>query len=93
MMQMQAYVACEDDDIREVVRGEMLRLVSFVQSASGAPDPVVHDWLAQGMLMNVVAAMSLTDVDADWARMMCPVNPEGLAALAAAVVGKEARTK
>jgi AcrR family transcriptional regulator len=93
LMQMQAYAACADDDIREVVREEMLRLVSFVQSASGAPDTVVHDWLAQGMLMNVVAAMSLTDVDADWARMMCPVNPEGLAALTAATAGKEARPK
>ena len=38
LMQMQAYAACEDDAIREVVRDEMLRLVSFVQSASGAPD-------------------------------------------------------
>ena len=74
LMQMQAYAACEDDEIREVVREEMLRLVSFVQSASGAPDTAVREWLAQGMLMNVIAAMDLTHVDADWARMMCPVT-------------------
>ena len=74
LMQMQAYAACEDEEIRDVVREEMLRLVSFVQSASGAPDAVVREWLAQGMLMNVVAAMDLTGVDADWARMMCPVT-------------------
>ena len=72
LMQMQAYAACEDEEIRDVVREEMLRLVSFVQSASGAPDAAVREWLAHGMLMNVVAAMDLTDVDADWARMMCP---------------------
>jgi AcrR family transcriptional regulator len=78
LMQMQAYAACEDDEIREVVREEMLRLVSFVQSASGAPDAAVREWLAQGMLMNVVAAMDLTGVDADWARMMCPVTGEAL---------------
>jgi AcrR family transcriptional regulator len=93
LMQMQAYAACEDDEIREVVREEMLRLVSFVQSASGAPDKAVREWLAYGMLMNVVAAMDLTDVDADWARMMCPVSQADLAALATDAVGKEARTK
>ena len=92
LMQMQAYAACEDDAIREVVRDEMLRLVSFVQSASGAPDEAVREWLAYGMLMNVVAAMDLTDVDADWARMMCPVSGTALAAMAADAVGKEART-
>jgi AcrR family transcriptional regulator len=78
LMQMQAYAACEDDEIREVVRDEMLRLVSFVQSASGAPDAAVREWLAQGMLMNVVAAMDLTSVDADWARVMCPVTGEAV---------------
>ena len=78
LMQMQAYAACEDDELRGVVREEMLRLVSFVQSASGAPDAAVREWLAQGMLMNVVAAMDLSGVDADWARMMCPVTGEAL---------------
>jgi len=92
LMQMQAYAACADDEIREVVRDEMLRLVSFVQSASGAPEAAVREWLAYGMLMNVVAAMDLTDVDADWARMMCPVRQVDLAALAARAVGKEAPT-
>ena len=93
LMQMQAYAACEDEEIRDVVREEMLRLVSFVQSASGADDKAVREWLAYGMLMNVVAAMDLTDVDADWARMMCPVTGTELAAMAADAVGKEARTK
>jgi len=93
LMQMQAYAASEDEEIREVVRDEMLRLVSFVQSASGAPDTAVREWLAYGMLMNVVAALDLTEVDADWARMMCPVSQVDLAALAAHAVGKEERTK
>ena len=99
LMQMQAYAACTDDGIREVVRDEMLRLVSFVQSASGAEEKAVREWLAYGMLMNVVAAMDLTEVDADWARMMCPVTGTALAAMAADAVGKgermraEAKTK
>ena len=92
LMQMQAYAACEDEEIRDVVRGEMLRLVSFVQSASGAPEAAIREWLAYGMLMNVVAAMDLTEVDADWARMMCPVTGTKLAAMAADAVGKAERT-
>ena len=77
LMQMQAYAACADEEIRDVVRDEMLRLVSFVQSASGAPEAAIREWLAYGMLMNVVAAMDLTEVDADWARIMCPVTGDG----------------
>ena len=69
LMQMQAYAACDDTEVREVVREEYLRLVRFVQSASGASDALVREWLAQGMLMNVSAAMDLSNVDADWARM------------------------
>ncbi len=97
LMQMQAYAACTDDEIREVVRDEMLRLVSFVQSASGAPEAAIREWLAYGMLMNVVAAMDLEGVDADWARMMCPVKGVALADLAEEAVARgkrtEARTK
>ena len=52
-MQMQAYAACDDDEVREVVREEFLRLVRFVQSASGATDDEIRDWLSFGMLMNI----------------------------------------
>lgn len=95
LMQMQAYAACTDDEIREVVREEMLRLVGFVQSASGAPEAAIREWLAYGMLMNVVAAMDLQDVDADWARMMCPVKGVALEQLAEEAVarGKRAEAK
>lgn len=82
LMQMQAYAASSDEEIRTVVREEMLRLVSFVQSASGAPDEAIREWIAYGMLMNVVAAAGLDGVDADWARLMCPVGGTPMAALA-----------
>lgn len=93
LMQLQAYSACADEEIRTVVREEMLRLVTFVQSASGAPEAAIREWLAYGMLMNVVVAMDLTDVDADWARLMCPVSGVRLASLAVDAVGKEERIK
>jgi AcrR family transcriptional regulator len=93
LMQMQAYVACSDEEIREVVREEMLRLVGFVQSASGAPKEAIREWLAYGMLMNVVATMSLDQVDADWARIVCPVTGEALTAMAEDAVGKAGRVQ
>ena len=69
---MQGYVACEDADIRAAVQEELMRLVNFVKSASGADDLAVTEWLAYGMLMNVVAAVDLPSVDADWARLLTP---------------------
>lgn len=92
LMQMQAYVACSDKEIRDVVRGEMLRLVTFVQAASGAPEEAIREWLAYGMLMNVTAAVDLEGVDEDWARMMCPVTASSLDKMAKDAVGKVQRT-
>ena len=69
LMQLQAYAASEDEEVRAAVREEFLRLVRFVQSASGAPDEAIRPWLAEGMLMTVAAALSLVDVEEDWARM------------------------
>jgi AcrR family transcriptional regulator len=92
LMQMQAYAACADEEIRDVVRDEMLRLVNFAQSASGAPEAAIREWLAYGMLMNVVASMDLTEVEADWARIMCPVTGSALEAMAVDAVGKAKRT-
>ena len=93
LMQMQAYAACTDDEIRDVVREEMLRLVNFVQSASGAPALAIREWIAYGMLMNVVAAADLDHVDAEWARLMCPVEADSLKAMAADSVGKAGRVE
>ncbi len=69
LMQMQAYAACQDEQVRDVVRGEFVRLVRFVQAASGAEDQETREWLAQGMLMNVAAAMDLTSLREGWAWM------------------------
>jgi AcrR family transcriptional regulator len=38
LLQMQGYAACDDPEIREVVREEFARLYRFVSRASGAPD-------------------------------------------------------
>src|SRR4051794_7761203 len=56
-LQMQAYAACDDPDIRRVVREEWTALYESVQRASGADSDAIHHWFAEGMLMNVSAAV------------------------------------
>jgi AcrR family transcriptional regulator len=74
LAQMQSYAACDDPEVRDVVREEFVRLIQFVTAASGAPDADVRQWLAFGMLMNVAAAMDLASVHEDWARLCMGLN-------------------
>ena len=69
LLQMQSYAACSDPEIREVVRGEFARLYRFVSRASGAPEETVRGFFAEGMLMNVAAAMDLPSLKEEWARV------------------------
>lgn len=66
LMQLQSYAACDDTAVRAAVRDGFGALIETVRSLSGAPDPVIHDWLAQGMLMNVAVAMDLRHLDTAW---------------------------
>lgn len=61
-MQLQAYAACDDPDIRAVVREEWTGLHDAVARASGADELAIHAWFAEGMLLNVAAAIG--DLDA-----------------------------
>ncbi len=68
LAQMQAYAACDDPEVREVVREEYGKIYRFVERASGAPPEAVRAFFAEGMLMNVAAAMDLPSLDAGWAQ-------------------------
>ena len=68
LLQMQAYAACEDPDIRDATRAGFKRLWSLVEGLSGMPYDAVVSFFAMGMLMNVAAAMDLPAVDERWAR-------------------------
>lgn len=61
-LQLQAYAACDDPAIRVVVRDEWTRLHDAVAQASGADERAIHAWFAEGMLLNVAAAIG--DLDA-----------------------------
>lgn len=69
LLQLQGYAACDDPQIREVVRGQFARLYRFVARASGAPVETLRGFFATGMLLNVAAAMDLPSLKQEWARI------------------------
>ena len=56
-LQLQAYAACEDPEIQAVVRDEWMALYESVARVSGANEAELHAWFAEGMLLNVAAAI------------------------------------
>ena len=69
LLQMEAYAACDDPEVRTAVRDEFARLYRFVASASGAPRWALRAFFAEGMLMNVAASMDLPAIQEDWAQI------------------------
>src|SRR6267142_3016343 len=65
--QMQAYAACDDPEICEVVRNGYGDLVAYAQRVSGLPPEEVGRFFAAGMLLNVIASMGLQDLEEPWA--------------------------
>jgi AcrR family transcriptional regulator len=64
MLQLQAYAACDDDEIRDRVRGWYAKLVSDVKELTGADSERLDDFFRYGMWLNVAAAMGLEDISA-----------------------------
>jgi AcrR family transcriptional regulator len=64
--QMQAYVACDDPEIRDVVRGGFGDLVAYVRRVSGADWPNVWSFFSTGMLLNVLASMHVDRDPEPW---------------------------
>ena len=71
LMQMQAYAACDDPEIRVATRTGYKHLWELVERITGLPFQRVVDFFAVGMLMNVAAAMDLPSVDERWTSW-CP---------------------
>ena len=67
--QMQAYAACDDAEVREVVQAGFGRLVELVE-AKGVPGERVAQFFAIGMLINVMSSMSLYDSRRPWAKRL-----------------------
>jgi AcrR family transcriptional regulator len=73
LLQMQAYAACDDTEVRDLTRAGFKRLWEQVERLTGLPFQTVVDFFAVGMLMNVAAAMDLPAVDERWTSW-CPKN-------------------
>jgi AcrR family transcriptional regulator len=65
-IQLQAYAACGDDDVRGVVREEFAELYASVRRESGASNEDIHHFFAEGMLLNVAAALELGGTPETW---------------------------
>jgi AcrR family transcriptional regulator len=66
LVQLQAYAACADPDVQKVVREEYGKLYRLVARASGATPQGVHAFFAEGMLLNIAAAVGLEGDPSGW---------------------------
>jgi AcrR family transcriptional regulator len=66
LVQLQAYAACADADVRKVVGEEFGRLHRRVAEISGAGPEAIHRFFAEGMLLNVAAAVELEGESKAW---------------------------
>ena len=64
--QMQAYAACDDPEIRAVIRAGYGDLVSYVRRVSDADWPTVWNFFATGMLLNVLSSMQVENDPEQW---------------------------
>jgi AcrR family transcriptional regulator len=80
MLMMQAFAACGDPEVAEVVRRRFGEVTSFVAAQPGATDELVRSFMAEGMLLNVAAAIDLPSLvhSEAWARMCLGAMPEFL---------------
>jgi len=68
--QMQAYAACDDPEICEVVRNGYGDIFAYVERVSGLPPARVSHFFATGMLINVIASMNLHQSAEPWAQRL-----------------------
>jgi len=66
LLQLQAYAACSDPDVRDVVREEFADLHRRVAELSGASLLDVHQFFAEGMLLNIAAAVEFDTRPKAW---------------------------
>jgi AcrR family transcriptional regulator len=67
-VQMQAYAACDEPEIRAVVRAGYGDLVAYAERVSGLEAAEISSFFAMGMLLNVFASMGLIAGDTEpWA--------------------------
>jgi AcrR family transcriptional regulator len=74
MLQLQSYAACSDPDVRSAVREGWARLYRRVGEVSGASRDELHQFFAEGMLLNLGAAVGLPGEATSWTLEMFEVG-------------------
>lgn len=65
---LQAYAACDDPEIREVVKNGFGDWLAYAEHVSGLPREQLSRFFANGMLVNALAAMFPGGLDEVWAQ-------------------------
>jgi AcrR family transcriptional regulator len=68
-LQLHGFAACDDPEIRAFVSRRFSDLITLVSGRSGVPGTDLREFFAQGMLMNVAAAMQLDDSALAWGQI------------------------
>ena len=66
LVQLQAYAACSDPDVQVVVRAEFGALHRRVRELTDASPQDIHHFFAEGMLLNIAAAVELGGNPNSW---------------------------
>jgi AcrR family transcriptional regulator len=69
-VQMQAYAACDDAEIRTAVRDGYGDLIAYVEHVSDLPSEHVARFVANGMLCNVLSSMDLLKTPEPWSQRL-----------------------
>ncbi|CAN5577365.1 TetR family transcriptional regulator [soil metagenome] len=69
-LQMQAYAACDDPEIRAVVVAGFGELVEEIVRRTDATPDQLASFLGKGMLLNVTAAMGVGNEEEGWPRLV-----------------------
>ena len=73
-LQLHGFAACDDPAIRATMRAGFAALAQQVARLSGVPALELRAFFAEGMLMNVAAAMGLTEGELAWPKI-CAGGP------------------
>jgi AcrR family transcriptional regulator len=70
LLQLQAYAACEEEEIRTAVRLLYARIIARARQLSGADDDRLDEFFRGGMWLNVAAALGVDDLEEkeNWVR-------------------------
>lgn len=68
LLQLHAYAACDDPEIRAATRRAYSRLWGAVAEAASLPADDLVDFFSKGMLLTVIAAMDAAELREAWVR-------------------------